>query len=192
MIIKFERRTDQPDAAGSCKVYLVATFDGQRLRLSTGERCLVSEWNDEKSRFRKSFSGYQEANDVLEALGEKVVKTYRELRTSGQVVTPALLKEAMAPKVAAADLPPAPLLTDLFGAYVEVLRARGFRFHTPKGYKTARNTLIEFAETLPGRLTTADYDAGMHDGLLGHLRDVRGSAQNTVAGVVKQLKPFLA
>ena len=32
----------------------------------------------------------------------------------------------------------------------------------------------------------------MHDGLLGHLRDVRGSAQNTVAGVVKQMKPFLA
>ena len=45
---------------------------------------------------------------------------------------------------------------------------------------------------MPGRLTTADYDAGMHDGLLGHLRDVRGSAQDTVAGVVKQLKPFLA
>ena len=61
MIIKFERRTDQPDAAGRCKVYLVATFDGQRLRLSTGERCLAAEWNEEKSRFRKSFSGFQEA-----------------------------------------------------------------------------------------------------------------------------------
>ena len=192
MIIKFERRTDQPDAAGRCKVYLVATFDGQRLRLSTGERCLAAEWNEEKSRFRKSFSGFQEANDVLDALSEKVVRAHRDLRTAGVVVTSALLKDALAPKVAAADLPPAPLLTDLFGAYIEVLRARGFRFHTLKGYKTAHNTLIEFAETLPGRLTTADYDSGMHDGLLGPLRDVRGSAQNTVAGVVKQLKPFLA
>ena len=121
-----------------------------------------------------------------------MAKTYRELRTEGVVVIPVLLKEALAPKVAAADLPPAPLLTELFGAYIEVLRARGFRFHTLKGYKTAHNTLIEFADTLPGRLTTADYDSGMHDGLLGHLRDVRGSAQNTVADVVKQLKPFLA
>ena len=67
MIIKFERRTDQPDAAGRCKVYLVATFDGQRLRISTGERCLASEWNEEKSRFRKSLSGSQEANNVLAA-----------------------------------------------------------------------------------------------------------------------------
>ena len=192
MIIKFERRTDQPDAAGRCKVYLVATFDGQRLRLSAGERCLAAEWNGDKGRFRKAFSGFQDANDGLDAFQERVAKAYRDLRTTGVVVTSALLKTALAPKVAAADLPPAPLLTDLFGAYIEVLRTRGFRFHTLKGYKTAHNTLIEYAETLPGRLTTADYDAGMHDGLLGHLRDVRGSAQNTVAGVVKQLKPFLA
>ena len=52
MIIKFERRTDQPDAAGRYKVYLMATFDRQRLRLSMGERCLTSEWNEEKERFR--------------------------------------------------------------------------------------------------------------------------------------------
>ena len=133
-------------------------------------------------------SGSQEANDVLDALGERVAKAYRNLRAGGIVATAAALKEALTPKVAAADLPPPPLLTDLFGAYIEVLRARGFRFHTLKGYKTAHNTLIEYAATLPGRLTTADYDAGVHDGLQGHMRDVRGSAQNTVAGVVKQLR----
>ena len=129
---------------------------------------------------------------MLDALDEKMVKAHRDLRTVGVVVTSALLKDALAPKVAAADLPPAPLLTDLFGAYIEVLRARGFRFYILKSYKTVHNTLLEFEETLPGRLTTADYDSGMHDELMGYLRDARGSAQNTVAGVVKQLKPFLA
>ena len=47
----------------------------------------------------------------MDALGARVAKTYRELRTEGVAVTPALLKEALAPKVAAADLPPTPLLT---------------------------------------------------------------------------------
>ncbi|MBF9222506.1 site-specific integrase [Hymenobacter ruricola] len=192
MTITFERRTDQPDAAGRCLVYVRAAFDGQRLRMSTGERCTASEWNEDKGKFRKSFAGFQEANDRLDALGADITKANRELRTAGKVVTPALLKEALKPKVAEADLPPAPLMADLFGEYIEVLRARGFRFHTLKGYKTAHNTLLEFGETLPERLTTANYDAGMHDALQGHLRDVRGSAQNTVAGVVKQLKPFLA
>ena len=70
------------------------------MRLATAERCLASEWNEEKGRFRKSFAGYQDANDALAAL---------------------------APKVTATDLPPAPLLTDLLREYVEVLRARGFR-----------------------------------------------------------------
>ena len=68
MIIKFERRTDQPDAAGRCKVYLAATFEGQRLRLSTKERCLASEWNEEKGCFRKSLNGSQEANGVFDAV----------------------------------------------------------------------------------------------------------------------------
>ena len=190
MTIQFERRADRPNAAGRCVIHLRADFDGQRLRLATAERCTSAEWNEDKGRFRKSFSGFQEANEGLDALAERVAKTYRELRTAGQVVTPALLKEAMAPKVALADLPPTPLLTDLFGAHI--VRARGFRFHTLKGYKTTHNTLLEFAKTLPGQLTTADYDASMHDALLGHSRGVRGSAQNTVAGVVKQIKPFLA
>ena len=192
MTIQFERRADRPDAAGRCVIHLRAYFDGQRLRMATAERCLAAEWNEDKGRFRKSFSGYQDANDSLEALGERLTKAYRELRTAGVAVTAALLKTALQPKVAEEDLPPAPLMADLFGEYIEVLRGRGFRFHTLKGYKTAHNTLLEFAETRPGRLTVADYDAAMHDDLLGHLRDVRGSAQNTVAGVVKQIKPFLA
>jgi integrase len=192
MTIQFERRADRPDAAGRCVIHLRAYFDGQRLRMATAERCLTSEWNEDKGRFRKSFSGYQDANDSLEALAERLAKAYRELRTAGVAVTAALLKTALQPKVAEEDLPPAPLMADLFGEYIEVLRGRGFRFHTLKGYKTAHNTLLEFAETRPGRLTVADYDAAMHDDLLGHLRDVRGSAQNTVAGVVKQIKPFLA
>lgn len=125
-------------------------------------------------------------------MAERVAKAHRELRTAGKVATPALLKDALKPKVDEAELPPAPLMANLFGEYIEVLRARGFPFHTLKGYKTAHNTLLEFGETLTKRLTTADYDAGMHDAFQGHLRDVRGSAQNTVAGVVKQLKPFLA
>ncbi len=66
MTIQFERRADRPDSAGRCVIYLRAYFDGQRLRLATSERCLASEWNEEKGRFRKSFTGYKEANDVLE------------------------------------------------------------------------------------------------------------------------------
>lgn len=191
MTIKFERRTDQPDAAGRCLVHLRAYFDGQRLRISTGERCTAAEWQEEKGKFRKSFTGYQDANDALDALAERVTKAHRELRTAGVAVTPTSLKAALQPKEEVAPPPPAPLLTELFGEYIEVLRARGFRFHTLKGYKTTHNALLEFEQTQPGRLTVADYSASLHDAWLGHLRDRRGAAQNTVAGMVKHLKPFL-
>jgi integrase/recombinase XerD len=133
MTIQFERRDDRPDAAGRCVIHLWAYFDGQRLRMATAERCLAAEWNEDKGRFRKSISGYQDANDSLEALAERLAKAYRELRTAGVAVTAALLKTALQPKLAAEDLPPAPLTEDLFGEYMEVLRGRGFRIHTLRG-----------------------------------------------------------
>ena len=46
---------------------------------------------------------------MLDALGERVAKAYRDLRAGGMVATAAALKEALTPKVAAADLPSARL-----------------------------------------------------------------------------------
>ncbi|TDN36052.1 hypothetical protein E4631_03795 [Hymenobacter sp. UV11] len=74
MTIKFERRPDQADAAGRCLVHLRAYFDGPRLRISTRERCTAAEWQEEKGKFRKSFTGCQDANDTLHALAERVTK----------------------------------------------------------------------------------------------------------------------
>ena len=50
--IQFDRRADRPDAAGRCPIHLRAYFDGQRLRVATREKCLITEWNADKGRFR--------------------------------------------------------------------------------------------------------------------------------------------
>ena len=55
MNITFERRADRPDAQGRYAIRLVATFDNQRLRLATGEKCRAAEWNDKSGWFHKSF-----------------------------------------------------------------------------------------------------------------------------------------
>ena len=58
MTEQFERRTDRPDAEGRCTIHLRAYFEGQRLRLVTHEKCLASEWQTDKQRFRRSKRGY--------------------------------------------------------------------------------------------------------------------------------------
>ena len=191
MNICFERRIERPDAHGRCVIRLVATFDNQRLRFATGEKCVASEWNEKTGWFRKSFGDIDNATLRLRALRTKVEDVYSGLRTKlAGPVSGAALRTA----VAAVDAPagPAPGLVELLDEHRAVLVARGFRANTVKGYKTTRNTVAKWVATLPAGMTVVDYDLPAHDSLQSWMREEMGHAQNTIAGAVKQLKPFLS
>ena len=191
MNICFERRTERPDLHGRCVIRLVATFDNQRLRFGTGEKCVAAEWNEKTGWFRKSFADIDNAALRLRALRKLVEDAYSELRTKlgGAVAGPALRAA-----VAAVDAPAAlsPGVVELLDEHRAVLVSRGFRANTIKGYKTTRNTIARWVATLPAGMTVADYDLPAHDGLQAWMRQENGHSQNTIAGVVKQLKPFLS
>ena len=125
--IQFDRRADRPDAAGRCPIHLRAYFDGQRLRVATREKCLITEWNADKDRFKKPFPGLVEANEYLETLSERMHARYRQLRSTGVAVTIEALKAALAPPAAEAPKAeePAPIiLTTLYADYQAALKAR--------------------------------------------------------------------
>jgi len=191
MNIHFERRTDRPDSQGRCVIHLRATFDNQRLRVATGERCVAADWNKDKGWFRKSFADLDNATDRLRDLRTRIENLYSDLRTEfGTPPTPAQLKAALT--TAGKPKATAPGLVELLDEHRAVLLGRGFRANTLKGYKTTRNAVAEWVETLPSGLTVADYDSSAHDSLLAWLRSEKMHSQNTVAGVVKHLKPFLS
>ena len=191
MTTHFERRADRPDASGRAVIRMLAYFDGQRLFVATAERCLASEWNEEKGCFRRSFTDIDNAEQRLKALRARVETAYSNLLTAGTKPTLALMRAALAPAPTVL-VAPAPSLVELLDEYRRVLVGRGFRYNTLKAYGTTRNAVAEWVSTLPGTITTAEYDAAAHDELLSWLRSERGNSQNTIAGVVKQLKPFLA
>ena len=193
MTVQFERRTDRPDAEGRCTIHLRAYFEGKRLRLVTREKCLASEWQTDKQRFRRSKHGYQDANDYLESLAARVQAAYRQLRTSGIEPTPEDLKAALAPPAPVEKPKPEPpqLLVSLFDEYHTAMQARGMRYNTLRSLGTTRNILAEFALKLPKALTLAAYDMAMHDRVLGFLRHSRKLAQNSIWKTVKQIKSFL-
>ena len=58
-----------------------AYFDGQRLRLVTREKCLASEWQTDKQKFRRSKLGFQEANEYLDSLAAVSMARTRERTT---------------------------------------------------------------------------------------------------------------
>ena len=134
MKIVFELRHDKQDLAGTVPVYLSAYFDGLRLRGSTKERCEPRHWNEKAQEFRRSFPGFQLANEGLQALVRRLEDRYRELRAANVAPTVALLKEVVNP--AASIKPDEPTLLVRFAEFVEVLRGRGYAFHTLRHYGT--------------------------------------------------------
>ncbi|MBC7448118.1 MAG: hypothetical protein H7330_08675 [Hymenobacteraceae bacterium] len=194
--IQFERRADQPDAEGRAVVHLRAYFNSHRLRLATNEHCTAKEWDNDAGRFRRSFTGWQDANDNLKALQSRVEAAYRHLRISGADPTPALLRAALvelAPVATVVETPtPAVSLVALFEEYRDVMLARGFRHNTIKAYGTTRGLLVAFGETRPQLLTVEGYDRATHDAFLTFLRGPRALAQNSVWVAVKHLRTFLA
>ena len=150
---------------------------------------MVKQWDAVGQKFRRSLPGYQDANDALQALAASVQKAYRQLRADGQTPTPALLRAALAPP----ELVPAPSpgLVDLLDEFRQSLLGRGYRHHTVKGYGTTRNHVAAWAELSAKPLTVASYTMAAHEDFLDHLRIGAGLSQNTIASIVKHLKPFL-
>lgn len=193
MTIQFERRTDRPDAAGRCTIHLRAYFDGQRLRFATREKCLATEWNADKGKFKKSFPGFQDANDYLDALVERLQNQHRQLRTANLPITPEALKTVLLPPVEApkpAEAAPI-VLTDLYAEYQAALQARGNLAQSLVSVATTLTHLTGFEKTMRRKLLLADYDLAMHDKFLAYLRQKRQLAQNTVCKSVKHVKAFL-
>lgn len=190
MKIQFELRHDKQDKAGTVPVYVLAYFDGLRLRCSTKERCEPRQWNEKAQEFRRSFAGWQEANEGLRALTLRLENRYRELRAANVAPTVALMREAVNPSVVVVK--EEPTLVARFAEFRDVLAGRGYAFHTLRHYKTACNHLEAFLEkTRRKELLLAGYTSAVHDDYVSHLRTGCGLSANGVYTLLKDLKTFL-
>lgn len=188
MTIKFVLREDKIDKNGLVPVFINANFEGLRLQCFTREKCLPKEWNPDKQRFRKAKTGADEANNVLESIAERVQKRYRDLRTAGLPPTLALIRDAVNPAAARPELGMVEAMTE----FIEVLRGRGYAFHTVRHYNTARNHLATFLTSKRRKkISMAEYDGATHDDFVKYLRTTCGLGANGIYSIVKDLKTFL-
>ena len=186
MTIQFQHRTENTNEEGSAVIYLVAHFNQKRLRLSTGEKCLPAQWDDRRQQFRRSYPGYQEANELLAALAARLTEAHRRQRAEGVTPTPASLKAALAP--AAAPVVREQNLVVLMNEFREVLRGRGYMRDTLRHYLVVGNWLRDFARHRRRPLLAESYSLVEHDALLHYLTLTRELAPNSVYTLVKNLK----
>ncbi len=195
MVTQFVLRQQKKNAAGLCPVYLYVYLDGARLACATGEKCKPADWNAERQQFRRSFFGYDDANQYLTLRVQQVNDWWRAVRATGEVPTVAGLKAALKPAAPAeSDAEPEPerhRLTVLNDEHQQTLRARGYARHTLRQRKMMGSWLAAFEAARGEVLDPTTYDLATHDRVLAFLRYDRNLAQNTVASAVRGLKVLL-
>src|SRR5437867_1607346 len=84
----------EPSSKEPTLVYLLFTYNGQRLKYSTSQKIHPQFWNEEKQRAKetKKFPQYAEINALLKNLDNCINNTYRNLINDRIVPTPDKLK----------------------------------------------------------------------------------------------------
>ncbi len=94
--ISYRRPPAKIDKEGRFPVYLIFQDSGTSFEYYTKERCKPEQWDADKMRFRRLLPGYQQANEYLESLTEKIRGAVRSARAGGLSLTNELLRLALA------------------------------------------------------------------------------------------------
>jgi site-specific recombinase XerD len=183
----FRLNPHKQDSEGKLPMFLHFNYQGNRFQYYTGEKCLEKEWDLAKQRFKRIFSGYQEANAYLDTLEEKVKKAHREAMLKGSVVSVAELKQVLQPEE---SKPKPKLFFDYFAEFQQSAKLKGRKYNTLRNYVSLRNHLQEFSQYTGQKLNAEAYDLKVHDKLLEYLVYEVEHAPNSVFSVVKNLKVF--
>lgn len=189
MTIHFKLAADKTDQSGRCPIFLMAYYNGQRFKHATGEKCDPKQWDENKQIFRRSYSGYQEANTSLEKLEERCRQAYRSYMDQGIIPSATLLKnEIAARRVTTPSNQTYPLIS-FFEQYVQRLEASDKKYNTIRAYKTTLFRLRQYDQT--GRKLFVDgYTQQAHEHLMDYCRIEANLQPNSIFSVCKHLKAF--
>jgi integrase len=147
--IKFyaEKRKDKD---GNLKIKNVPilysfTFDGYRIKSSTGEKAEhQNQWSESTQRFKASATNASERNEKLKLFAENLERIYLELEKAGARPTPQLIKNKLHEKEQKAD----ETFFDVFDRFVMDQRIKNsWTDGTTKRFKVTRNKLMEFEKS---------------------------------------------
>lgn len=87
----------EPESKDQTLIYLLFSFNGQRLKYSTGQKINPKFWNPEKQRVKESrlFPEHEGFNALLDKLATNVKIAYRDILNAGSTPTTYRLKDEL-------------------------------------------------------------------------------------------------
>ncbi|MFN8349453.1 MAG: site-specific integrase [Spirosomataceae bacterium] len=190
--IRFKLITEKIDGEGKMPVYLYFNYHSYQFRFFTKEKVKPKDWDAAKMRFKRSHAGFQQANEYLDILEEKLRKAYRDYMNQGIIPTPSLLKSELLPEpVVDPNAQPAKsmAIVPLFEEFIQSQLAKGIKPGTKKSYTTNLSRLKRYVAT--GKSLSADgYTNSIHQQVVRTLIDLYNLQPNSVMDFCKQMKVF--
>ena len=190
--IRFKLVTEKTDTEGKAPIYLFFNYSTYQFRYFTKEKVKPKDWDAPKMRFKRSYSGFQQANEYLDILEEKLRKAYRDYMNQGIIPSPSMLKSELLPSVVIEEVKEVITTPDFLGVFEEYLHhlaGRGIKKGTLKSYRTTLSRLRRFIGT--GKKLQIDlYTNSVHQDVMRTLTEMYNLQPNSVLSFCKQIKTF--
>jgi len=178
-----------PKSKEKTLIYLFFSFDGNRMKYSTGEFIKPSSWNSEKQRARFSTVGATDINNRLIKLDEDINKIYRNLILVNEDINGYILKR----KLDECQSNKRKNKIDFFSfiedhiIYVTPLRKKA----TIISYNNSLNVLKEYKEYIKRQVDFNTINLDFYYDYIDYLTNQRDFSKNTIGKHIKNIKAFL-
>lgn len=168
-------------------IILSFSFDGKRIKLSTGEKILPKYWLKNKQQVSNTRTGSPEINQVLKHQKELVNKIYREAKLKGISPTITYIREQFNEGNQTES-------EHDFFEFVDKYIEQAASTKAPRtvtSYKQTKNVLLTFQKYRKKKITFSAIDLGFYYEFVEFMTQIKEYATNTIGGHIKELKVFL-
>ena len=178
----------EPKSKETTLVYLLFTFNGSRLKYSTGQKINPKFWNVEKQRAKdvRDFSEAQKFNLLLNKLEADVHDTYRHLLLENITPTPEHLKARLNETLKKEN----GTSKDLANFAEQVLEASNRKPGTKRAIRQTIRILNEFKAATGKSLHFDAIDLDFYSAYLDYVTK-QGYSLNTIGTHIKNIKVFM-
>ncbi len=185
-LIKYHLKSYK-DQATKTQIFLVFSFNGNRLRYYTGKRIEPKYWLKDKQRAKSTYSNSVTLNNFLKSTANELEKKYTELQILKEPITVDRLKNELIKLTNPSNK------NDLFEKFNEYLRTSENEktAGTIRRHKTTLSRMKEFSDKKNYKISFDTIDLNFEVRFKEFLINDLGITNNTVSKHFKTLKAFL-
>jgi len=170
-------------------IFLFFSYEGNRLKYSTGELINPKNWNEENQRVKKSFKACFEINNLLDRIEGEVKQIYREAITNNQKISPEFLRISLE-KRTSPQVSEKVGFYDYYQEFVETQKATK-SIRTIQKYKTLFNHIKDFQTKKHFIVQFDKIDTKFYELFIAFYINDKKLLNNSIAKYIKTLKTFL-